>query len=64
MINTVYRLIAPGMIDVACTEPDIKNKVILRPLYLSICKADQRYYLGNYNATHNCDFKRFFNICS
>ena len=47
MINTVYRLIAPGMIDVACTEPDIKNKVILRPLYLSICKADQRYYQGN-----------------
>ena len=47
MINTVYRLIAPGMIDVACTEPDIKNNVILRPLYLSICKADQRYYLGN-----------------
>lgn len=47
MINTVYRLIAPGMIDVACTEPDIKNKVILRPVYLSICKADQRYYLGS-----------------
>ncbi len=47
MINTVYRLIAPGMIDVACTEPDIKSKVILRPYYLSICKADQRYYLGN-----------------
>lgn len=47
MINTVYRLVAPGMIDVACTEPDIKNSVILRPEYLSICKADQRYYLGN-----------------
>ena len=47
MINAVYRLIAPGMIDVACTEPDIKNSVILRPVYLSICKADQRYYLGN-----------------
>lgn len=47
MINAVYRLISPGMIDVACTEPDIKNSVILRPLYLSICKADQRYYLGN-----------------
>lgn len=47
MINQVYRLIAPGMIDVACTTPDIKNKVILRPLYMSICKADQRYYLGN-----------------
>ncbi len=47
MINSVYRLTAPGMIEVACTEPDIKNIVILRPVYLSICKADQRYYLGN-----------------
>ncbi len=47
MLNQVYRLIAPGMIDVACTTPDIKKQVILRPLYLSICKADQRYYLGN-----------------
>lgn len=47
MINSVYRLIAPGMIEVACTQPDIKNSVILRPEYLSICKADQRYYLGN-----------------
>ena len=47
MINQVYRLVAPGMIDVACTSPDIKNSVILRPLYMSICKADERYYLGN-----------------
>ena len=47
MINAVYRLVAPGMIDVACTEPDLKNNVIMRPEYLSICKADQRYYLGN-----------------
>ena len=46
MINSVYRLIAPGMIDIACTQPDIKNSVLLRPLYLSVCKADQRYYLG------------------
>lgn len=47
MINQVYRLVAPGMIDVACTQPDIKGKVLLRPEYMSICKADQRYYLGN-----------------
>lgn len=47
MINQVYRLTAPGMIDVACTQPDIKRDVLLRPLYMSICKADQRYYLGN-----------------
>lgn len=47
MINQVYRLVAPGMIDVACTQPDIKDCVLLRPLYMSVCKADQRYYLGN-----------------
>lgn len=47
MINTVYRLVAPGMIDVACTEPDLRHSLLLRPEYLSICKADQRYYLGN-----------------
>lgn len=46
MINSVYRLVAPGLIDIACTEPDLKNSVILRPVYLSVCKADQRYYLG------------------
>lgn len=47
MINQVYRLVAPGMIEVACTEPDLKKAVLLRPEYLSICKADQRYYMGN-----------------
>jgi ribitol-5-phosphate 2-dehydrogenase len=47
MINQVYRLVAPGMIEVACTQPDLTKDVLLRPLYLSICKADQRYYLGN-----------------
>lgn len=47
MINQVYRLVAPGMIDVACTQPDITSCVLLRPLYMSVCKADQRYYLGN-----------------
>lgn len=46
MINAVYRLVAPGMLDVAYKEMDISNNVILRPEYLSICKADQRYYLG------------------
>lgn len=47
MINAVYRLIAPGLIDVAYNElyPTEKS-VIIRPLYLSICKADQRYYQG------------------
>ena len=47
MINTIYRLISPKMIDIAYEEVNIKdNKVIVRPTYLSICKADQRYYQG------------------
>lgn len=46
MINAVYRLVAPGMLDVAYKEMDISSNVIIRPEFLSICKADQRYYLG------------------
>ena len=46
MINAVYRLIAPGMLDVAYKEIDITKNVVVRPEFLSICKADQRYYLG------------------
>lgn len=46
MINAVYRLVAPGMLDVAYKEIDISSNVIIRPEFLSICKADQRYYLG------------------
>ncbi len=48
MINTIYRLISPKMIDIAYEEVNIKdNQTIVRPKYLSICKADQRYYQGN-----------------
>lgn len=48
MINTIYRLISPKMIDIAYEEINLKdNQVIVRPTYLSICKADQRYYQGN-----------------
>ena len=47
MINQVYRLIAPKQIrtdfeDLVITE----NNVIIRPTYLSICAADQRYFMG------------------
>ncbi|MCL2532389.1 MAG: alcohol dehydrogenase catalytic domain-containing protein [Oscillospiraceae bacterium] len=48
MISTVYRLTAPGMIEAACQELDLTcGQVLLRPRYLSVCKADQRYYQGN-----------------
>ena len=48
MISIVYRLTAPGMIEAACRELDLNTgEVLLRPRFLSICKADQRYYQGS-----------------
>ncbi|WP_436862079.1 alcohol dehydrogenase catalytic domain-containing protein [Staphylococcus caeli] len=48
MINQVYQLVAPRQFEVTYNNEDIKsNKVIIRPLYLSICAADQRYYTGS-----------------
>ena len=47
MINAVYKLIEPRLIDIAYEDMPIESsKVIIRPLKLSICKADQRYYQG------------------
>ena len=47
MITVVYRLTAPGMLEVACEELDLTGGgVLLRPRFLSICRADQRYYQG------------------
>lgn len=47
MINAVYQLVAPRLLEVTYKEMPIENNsVIIRPLKLSICKADQRYYQG------------------
>ena len=47
MINAVYRLTAPRMIEVTYNEIDLtETGVLIRPKNLSICKADQRYYQG------------------
>ena len=47
MLNTVYRLTQPRKIEIAFKELDIFSRdVIVRPTYLSICNADQRYYQG------------------
>lgn len=45
MINIVYRLKSPKFFEEAIDEIDLDG-VIVRPLYLSICQADQRYYQG------------------
>lgn len=47
MINRIFQLIKPGFISVKYVDEDFeKNKVIVKPLYISLCHADQRYYLG------------------
>ena len=50
MINQVYQLVAPRQFEVTYNNENIKSdKVIVRPLYLSLCAADQRYYTGSRN---------------
>ncbi|MCF0226681.1 MAG: alcohol dehydrogenase catalytic domain-containing protein [Methanobrevibacter sp.] len=46
MINSIYRLTSPGLFEEAFVEVNLNDKVVIRPLYLSICQADQRYYQG------------------
>ena len=47
MLNTIYRLDAPRHFDLAISDIKINNsQVVVRPTYLSICQADQRYYQG------------------
>ena len=46
MINIVYRLKSPKFFEEAIDEIDLDG-VIVRPTYLSICQADQRYYQGS-----------------
>ena len=46
MINYVYQLIQPEVIAVRYTDLPYGDRVIIRPEYMSICRADQRYYYG------------------
>ncbi len=47
MINYHYRLQSPKRIGIDFVEEvENENTVIVRPLYLSICAADERYYQG------------------
>ena len=47
MINYIYQLVNPQFISVKYEDADISDNVLVRPRYMSICRADQRYYLGN-----------------
>ena len=46
MINQVYQLVSPKVFSVKYDDLSFADKVIIRPEYMAICHADQRYYLG------------------
>lgn len=50
MINYVYQLVKPRIFSVKYSDISLKNKVLIKPNYMAICHADQRYYLGKRNA--------------
>ena len=46
MLNYVYQLISPQSFSIKYEDIDIRNMVIVRPRYMAVCHADQRYYRG------------------
>lgn len=46
MINYVYQLVSPGNFAVSYEDVNSCDEMFVRPLYMAICQADQRYYLG------------------
>lgn len=46
MINYIYQLVAPRAFSIKYEDLDFGEKVIIKPRYMSVCHADQRYYLG------------------
>lgn len=48
MLNTVYQLKCPRQFEIAIKDIELDAEhVLVRPTYLSICNADQRYYQGS-----------------
>ena len=50
MINYVYQLVSPRSFSVKYEEVDLEKGVVVRPRYMAICHADQRYFLGQRDA--------------
>ena len=49
MINYVYQLTSPRVISIKYENLNLDDKVVIKPLYMAICHADQRYYTGTRN---------------
>ena len=48
MINQIYQLVKPKFINVKYNEENLneEDKIVIRPNYMALCHADQRYYQG------------------
>ena len=50
MINHIYQLISPGTISIKYEDISFSEKIIVRPDYMALCHADQRYFQGQRDA--------------
>ncbi len=46
MINNIYQLVSPRTVAVKFEDTYMQDRVLVRPRYMAICHADQRYYQG------------------
>lgn len=46
MINYVYQLVSPRVFSIEYTDISFQGNVVVKPSYMAICHADQRYYQG------------------
>ena len=48
MINQIYQLTKPKFINIKYQEEEIdqENHILIRPNFMAVCHADQRYYQG------------------
>ncbi len=46
MINYVYQLVSPQVFSIKYEDIDFEDQVIVKPRYMALCHADQRYYQG------------------
>ncbi len=47
MINYIYQLVSPNVFSVKYEDMGFGKDMIIKPTYMALCNADQRYYLGN-----------------
>ncbi|HIZ83096.1 MAG TPA: alcohol dehydrogenase catalytic domain-containing protein [Firmicutes bacterium] len=50
MINYVYQLVSPRSFSVKYQEVGFESGVVVRPEYMAVCHADQRYFTGQRDA--------------